>query len=206
MTRVQIAGGKPPEALLTWLSEEGYEVVAEDSRLKIWVTESAQAPGSLPPGPWLVVGEESATHQQRRDWLAVLDEESALLLPWTPSTLRPALRLSVNPAGPAFLDSTALARLYTQGGRALADRVVRNFLQISPGLLQQAQLDWRSERQENSRRALESLKELAGGVGASSLESLLGDSSKEPDWDGLRTELEAARRVLDQQHRQDRTV
>lgn len=206
MTRVQIAGGQPSDALLSWLAEEGYEVVAEDSRLKIWVADSSLAPASLPPGPWLVVGEEVASHQQRRDWLAVLDEESALLLPWNPSTLRPALRISVNPAGPAFLDSTALARLYTQGGRALADRVVRNFLQVSPGLLQQAQASWKSGQVDSSRRALENLKELAGGVGASSLESILGETLKEPDWEHLRTELEAARRVLDQQHRQDRTV
>jgi len=206
LTGVQIAGGQPSQALLGWLADEGYEVVTEDSRLKIWVADSLDAPASLPPGPWLVVGEEAASHQQRRNWLAVLDEESALLLPWTPSTLRPALRLSVNPAGPAFLDSTALARLYTQGGRALADRVVRNFLQVCPGLLQQAQADWKSGQLDNSRRALETLKELAGGVGASSLESLLGDTTREPDWELMRNELEAARRVLDQQHRQDRTV
>jgi HPt (histidine-containing phosphotransfer) domain-containing protein len=188
-----LGGGEPSAALNAWLSHEGLD----DVQVNLWIARPQDPPDELPAGPWVVVAEAPMEEIQKQRWLARLDEESSLLAPWTPATLRPALRRQP-------LDSSALARLYSQGGRALADHMVRNFLQHSPGLLQMAQSDWQEGNLESAQRRLHRLRELAGGVGASDLQSLLDQVS--PDWDKLQRELEAARRVLDQQHRQDRTV
>lgn len=196
-------GGEPPfEGLLEWLSSEGYEVQDRPTRVQIWVIGGEPPPGALPPGPWVVLSRDPLDTAQRESWLAVLDEESTLIEPFAPSRLRPALRSLAQPLSTKMLDSTALARLYVQGGRALADRIVENFLQQGPQLLQQA----RSAQQQggDGRDMLERLHELAGSVGATSLQAFL--RSERPDWEVLVKELEAARRVLEQQRRQDRTV
>lgn len=189
----RFGGGEPSPALTKWLSQERLG----EAHVNLWVSRPGDPPDELPPGPWVVVAESAMDEGQKQRWLACLDEESSLLAPWTPATLRPALRREL-------LDSSALARLYSQGGRALADHMVRNFLQHSPGLLQMAQADWQTGEVDSARRRLLRLRELAGGVGASDLQELLDQAT--PDWDKLTRELEAARRVLDQQHRQDRTV
>ncbi len=196
-------GGAPPfEGLLEWLSGEGYEVQDRPTRVQLWVIGAEAPPSALPPGPWVALSQNSLDAASRESWLAVLDEESTLIEPFVPSRLRPALRSLAQPLSTKMLDSTALARLYVQGGRALADRIVQNFLQQGPQLLQQA----RSAQQEgqDGRELLERLHELAGSVGATSLQAFL--RSERPDWEVLIKELEAARRVLEQQHRQDRTV
>lgn len=190
---IRWGGGEPSAALRECLDQQG----SAESQVNLWVSETGDPPPEMPPGPWLVVSEVAMDEAQRQRWLACLDEESTLLAPWTPSTLRSALRREL-------LDSTALARLYAQGGRALADHMVRNFLQHSPGLLQLAQADFAAGNREAAERRLMRLRELAGGVGASDLQELLDQA--EPDWEKLQRELEAARRVLDNQHRQDRTV
>lgn len=206
MSRLSIAGGEASPELLRWLADEGYQVVSEEARLKIWIAFSAEPPATMPPGPWLVLGQEEASHDQRRRWLALLGEDSSLLLPWTPATLRPTLRSLLSPTKPAFLDSGALARLYSQGGRILADHMVRNFTEFSPGLLQQADELWSQGSHQEARELLSRVGELAGRVGASDLEALLNNLGEAPDFDRLRQELESARRVLNHQHRQDRTV
>lgn len=193
MPPVHFGGGQPSAALISWLRQEGLS----DATVNLWVSRPQDPPSELPPGPWIVLAETAMDDDQRLRWLAVLDEESSLLAPWTPATLRPALRREL-------LDSNALARLYSQGGRALADHMVRNFLLHSPGLLEQARCDWQAGNLEGSRRRLLRLRELAGGVGASELQELVDQA--EPDWEKLQRELESARRVLDHQHRQDRTV
>lgn len=190
---VRLGGDEPSEGLKSWLIHEGLE----DVHVNLWVSRPYDPPDELPPGPWVVISEKPMKEAQKQRWLARLDEESSLLSPWTPSTLRPELRRQL-------LDSSALARLYSQGGRALADHMVRNFLQHSPGLLQMAQADWLQGNSDSARRRLLRLRELAGGVGASDLQEMLDQA--DPEWDKLQRELEAARRVLDQQHRQDRTV
>ena len=188
-----MGGGEPSAALEAWLSQEGLS----DDHINVWVSRPGDPPEDLPPGPWLVVSETSMDAVQRQRWLAHMDEESTLLAPWTPATLRASVRREL-------LDPSALARLYSQGGRALADHMVRNFLQRSPSLLQTAQSEWQAGEQEAAQRRLLRLRELAGGVGAGELQELL--DQPEPDWEKLQKELEAARRVLDNQHRQDRTV
>lgn len=203
MPAIRLEGGRPSPALVRWLEQEGFRQEPKESRLNLWVGGSC-APESLPAGPWLVVCEESLEEGQRQAWLAILDEESSLLAPWTPATLRAALRSLALPLAPSLLDSTALARLYAQGGRALADHMVRNFLQHSPELLRQGEACWRKGDLSGWESRRDRLRELAGGVGAGELQELMeGDS---PDWNELARQLEAARRVLENQHRQDRTV
>lgn len=187
-----------------WLVQEGYPE-APDAALKVWVASpGAQPPEPMPAGPWLVLSEIRLDAQAHQRWLAVLDEESSLLDPWTPATLRPALRAFSNPLTPSLLDSQALARLYAQGGRALADQMIRLFLQQAPSLLEHAESDWHSDLQDLAVQRLQRLGELAGSVGAGDLEDLVAGDP--PDWAALRRELSSARRVLEEQHRQERTV
>jgi hypothetical protein len=185
------------------LAQEGYPEAA-DAVLKLWIVRPGDPPAVLPAGPWIVVSEARLEPESHQRWLAVLDEESSLLDPWSPGTLRPALRALANPLAPSLLDSQALARLYAQGGRALADQMIRLFLQQAPILLQHAESDWHSDLRDLAQQRLQRLGELAGGVGATDLEDLV--SVDPPDWAGLRRELQAARRVLEEQHRQERTV
>lgn len=191
-----------------WLAQEGYLCSPETARLKLWWMDSSQPPAQFPAGPWLVVGEQALTEEQRLAWIEAMDEESSLLCPWTPASLRPALRAATNPAGQSLLDSAVLARVYVQGGRGLADRVVGNFLKLAPRLLVDAQQQWQGEQREKAWALLETLRELAGGVGASDLEDALEASQKagEPRWTVLTRELESAQRFLNNQQRQDRTV
>lgn len=190
MPPAHFGGGEPSAALRQFLLEE------DVSEIGLWIHRPGDPPDQVPAGPWLVLTEEALGDEERQRWLAALDEESSLLESWTPASLRRALK-------PSMLDSTRLARLYSQGGRALADHMVRNFLQYSPGLLQTAQAEWDSDR-EGALRRLQRLHELAGGVGASELQELIDQPA--PDWARLQKELESARRVFDNQHRQDRTV
>ncbi|MBX3168230.1 MAG: hypothetical protein KF760_12510 [Candidatus Eremiobacteraeota bacterium] len=189
MPSFRIGGAEPSAALRQFLDQE-------EPQVNLWISRPGDPPPQLPAGPWLVVTEGVLSEDQRQRWLAALDEESSLLEAWTPASLRRALK-------PSMLDSTRLAKLYAQGGRALADHMVRNFLQHSPGLLQSAQAEWEGDR-DGALRRLQRLHELAGGVGASELQELL--DQPEPDWERLKRELESARRVFDNQHRQDRTV
>ncbi|MFN8606631.1 MAG: hypothetical protein U0931_03800 [Vulcanimicrobiota bacterium] len=190
MPPIRFGGGPPSAALRQFLEQE------DVGEVSLWIHQPGDPPTRFPRGPWLVLTEASLSESERQSWLAALDEESSLLEAWTPASLRRALK-------PSMLDSTRLARLYAQGGRALADHMVRNFLQHSPGLLQMAQAEWDTDR-EGAVRRMQRLHELAGGVGASELQELLDQPA--PDWNRLQKELEAARRVFDNQHRQDRTV
>lgn len=199
--------GKPSTRLLEWLAQEGFEPVSEDARVKLWaMLPGEDPPERLPAGPWLVVGEEILSNAQRQRWQALLDldEESSLLSPWTPVGLRPALRSLLNPLSPKLLDSQALARLYAQGGRALADRMVVQFLQTAPELLKHAERDWHSDLPDLAVQRLRRLHELAGTVGATDLADLA--EAEPPHWEAIERELRAACRVLEQQHRQQRTV
>lgn len=190
MPPIRFHGGEPSAELRQFLELE------DAPEVSLWIHQPGNPPDQFPAGPWLVLTETPLSDEERQRWLAALDEESSLLEAWNPASLRRALK-------PSMLDSTRLARLYAQGGRALADHMVRNFIQHSPGLLQTAQTEWESDR-EGALRRLQRLHELAGGVGASELQELLDQS--EPDWSRLQKELESARRVFDNQHRQDRTV
>lgn len=190
MPPIRFGGGEPSAALRQFLEQE------DASDVSLWIHQPGDPPGQFPHGPWLVLTEQPLSEADRQRWLAALDEESSLLEVWNPASLRRALK-------PSMLDSTRLARLYAQGGRALADHMVRNFLQHSPGLLQMAQAEWQSDH-EGALRRLQRLHELAGGVGASELQELI--DQPDPDWTRLQKELESARRVFDNQHRQDRTV
>lgn len=192
MPSFRFGGAGPSAALREFLEQEDFA----DVQINLWISRADDPPGELPAGPWLVVTEGALDEEQRQRWLAALDEESSLLEDWTLASLRRALK-------PSMLDSKRLARLYSQGGRALADHMVRNFLQHSPGLLQSAQAEWDSD-QDGALRRLQRLHELAGGVGASELQELI--DQPDPDWERLKRELESARRVFDNQHRQDRTV
>lgn len=192
MPSFRFDGAEPSAALRHFLDQEDLA----DVQINLWLSRPGDPPSELPAGPWLVVTEAALSEEQRQRWLAALDEESSLLEAWTPASLRRALK-------PSMLDSTRLARLYAQGGRALADHMVRNFIQHSPGLLQSAQAEWDSD-QDGALRRLRRLHELAGGVGASELQELI--DQPDPDWERLKRELESTRRVLDNQHRQDRTV
>ncbi len=189
MPSFRLGGAEPSAALRQFLDQEELQV-------NLWVSRPGDPPPDMPAGPWLVVSEGALSEEQRQRWLAALDEESSLLEAWTPASLRRAIK-------PSMLDSSRLAKLYSQGGRALADHMVRNFIQHSPGLLQSAQAEWDSDH-DGALRRLQRLHELAGGVGASELQDLI--DQPEPDWERLKRELESARRVFDNQHRQDRTV
>jgi len=189
---IRFGGGEPSANLRRFLDQEDLS----ESHINLWISRPGDPPQELPAGPWLVISEGALSEQQRNAWLASLDEESSLLEAWTPATLRRILK-------PSVFDSSRLARLYAQGGRALADHMVRNFLEHSPGLLQQARAAWSDDR-ESAMRPLRRLHELCGGVGASELQELL--DQPEPDWEKLTRDLESTRRVLDNQHRQDRTV
>ena len=192
MPPIRFGGGEPSATLRQFLDQEDLS----DSHLNLWISRPGDPPPELPAGPWLILSEGPLSEEQRQAWLARLDEESSLLEAWTPSALRRVLK-------PCVFDSSRLARLYAQGGRALADHMVRNFLQHSPGLLQNAQTAWSHDR-ETATRHLRRLHELCGGVGASELQELI--DQPEPDWQKLIHDLESTRRVLDNQHRQDRTV
>ncbi|MBS2039003.1 hypothetical protein JST97_28735 [bacterium] len=190
MPPIRFGGGEPSALLRQFLEQE------DVGEVSLWIHRPGDPPDPFPHGPWLVLTDSPLGETERQNWLAALDEESSLLEAWTPASLRRALK-------PSMLDSTRLARLYAQGGRALADHMVRNFLQHSPGLLQLAQSEWDSDR-DSSMGRLQRLHELAGGVGASELQELIDQPV--PDWPRLQKELESARRVFDNQHRQDRTV
>ncbi len=192
MPSFRFGGAEPSAALRLFLDQEDLAHV----QINLWISRPDDPPAELPAGPWLVVTEGALPEEQRQRWLAALDEESSLLEAWTPASLRRVLK-------PSMLDSTRLAKLYSQGGRALADHMVRNFLQHSPGLLQSAQAEWDQDR-EGALRRLRRLHELAGAVGASDLQELI--DQPDPDWEHLQRDLEATRRVFDNQHRQDRTV
>lgn len=180
-------------SLRDWLEKEGLG----DSEIQIWVARADDPPLHLPPGPWVVVSEEALSESQRQRWLGILDEESSLVAPWSAPLLRSVMRRKP-------LDSAALARLYSQGGRALADRILANFLELSPGLLARAEAEWQQGNHQQARAYLERLQELAGGVGDNLFQDLL--EQVEPDWPRLRRELEDTLRILDNQRRQDRTV
>lgn len=192
MPPVRFGGAEPSQALRHFLDQEDLS----ETHINLWISRPEDPPAELPAGPWLVISEGALSENVKQRWLARLDEESSLLEAWTPASLRRVLK-------PSMLDSSRLARLYSQGGRALADHMVRNFLQHSPGLLSQAQSDWDVD-QEASLARLRRLHELAGAVGAGELQELI--DQPDPDWDRLGRELESTRRVLDNQHRQDRTV
>ncbi len=168
-----------------WLESEGYQESPE-ANLQLWV---GGLPKELSAGPWIVLLDEPLSQAQREQWESLLDEESTLLAPWTPTSLRNVLQ----PSG--LLDAAALARLYAQGGRTLADHMVRNFLATAPALLEQC----------DDEEARYRLHELAGGVGAKELHKRL-EEVPWPGWQKLETLLQATCRVLEQQHRQDRTA
>ncbi|CAN0477458.1 unnamed protein product, partial [Phaeothamnion confervicola] len=117
--------------------------------------------------PLIVISERVLQGEERAGVLHSLGERGTLLSPVDPTSLRATLRSWVQPApDPAMLDSTALARVYARGGRALADSLVQGFLLGAPALTARSRKALEAGEAQNCIHALEDLAKQAGSVGA----------------------------------------
>lgn len=152
----------------------------------------------------------------RQEVLGVLGERGTLLAPADASSFRATIRCWLLPANdPALLDSTALARIYTAGGRALADRLLSSYVSTAASSVARAQRFYLEKQNQHFINVLESLEHQSGSVGAvdvqDAIEEVLDEFGEKAcvsaeQWLQLERAVAAAVRVLAEQTRQDRTV
>ncbi len=153
---------------------------------------------------------------ERARILDALNERGTLLAPVDAGSFRATIRSWLAPATePAMLDSNALVRIYSAGGRALADRLLSAFVSSSAATVERAKRLYLEKQSQQFVTTLEGLEQQAGSLGAvdvqESVEEVLDEFGEKACvsaelWLQLERSVQSAVRVLSEQTRQDRTV
>lgn len=166
--------------------------------------------------PLVFVSHTALEAPLRAKILDALNERGTLLAPVDAGSFRATIRSWLSPATePALMDSNALVRIYSAGGRALADRLLSAFVSSSAATVERAKRLYLEKQAQQFVTTLEGLEQQAGSLGAvdvqESVEEVLDEFGEKACvsaelWLQLERSVQSAVRVLSEQTRQDRTV